>query len=115
MPPAKVLTPEELEAKKKEELKIKEEAERKKKEEELAGKTPEKPGGTPGGDIQPKPEPKTPKKEWPFANPVPGKEGFVFSPYNNKMVDVRGIPSGSLVEDPTYPPPEQKEKRFRVP
>jgi hypothetical protein len=33
---------------------------------------------------------------------VPGKEGFVFSPYNNKVVDVRDIPSGTLVQDPTY-------------
>lgn len=56
-------------------------------------------------------QPKT--SDYPFANPVPGKEGFVFSPYNNKLVDVRDIPSGTLVQDPTYPPAEKKY--FRVP
>jgi|AntRauTorckE6833_2_1112554.scaffolds.fasta_scaffold04474_2 hypothetical protein len=51
--------------------------------------------------------------DYPFANPVPGKEGFVFSPYNKKLVDVRDIPSGTLVQDPTYPASEKKY--FRVP
>lgn len=47
------------------------------------------------------------------AAAVPGKSGFVFSPYNNKMVDVRDIPPGTLVADPHYP---LYEKRFfRVP
>ena len=54
-----------------------------------------------------------PKGDYAFANPVPGKEGFVFSPYNNKLVDVRDIPSGTLVQDPTYPASEKKY--FRVP
>ena len=113
-PNAKVLTPEELEAKKKDELKKKEEAENKKKQDELAKlNNPDNPDGNSSGDTQPKPGPKPPKKDWPFANAVPGKEGFVFSPYNNKMVDVRDIPSGTLVQDPTYPAAEQK--RFRVP
>lgn len=59
-------------------------------------------------------KPATQKKgEYAFANPVPGKEGFVFSPYNNKLVDVRDIPSGTLVQDPTYPAAEKKY--FRVP
>jgi hypothetical protein len=53
------------------------------------------------------------RDEYAFANPVPGKEGFVFSPYNNKLVDVRDIPSGTLVQDPTYPASEKKY--FRVP
>ncbi len=114
-PNAKVLTPEELEAKKKEDLKKKEEAEKLKREKELAGDGLKNGEGTPdggsGGDTPPKTDIK--KKDWPFANPVPGKEGFVFSPYNNKMVDVRDIPSGTLVQDPTYPAAEQK--RFRVP
>ncbi len=57
--------------------------------------------------------PVTPTSDYPFANPVPGKAGFVFSPYNNKMVDVRDIPSGTLVRDPTYP--EAEKKFFRVP
>jgi hypothetical protein len=35
------------------------------------------------------------------------------SAYNNKLVDVRDIPSGTLVQDPTYPASEKKY--FRVP
>lgn len=54
-----------------------------------------------------------PRSDYAFANPVPGKAGFVFSPYNQKLVDVRDIPSGTLVQDPTYPPSEKKY--FRVP
>lgn len=49
----------------------------------------------------------------PIAVPVPGKQGFVFSPYNSRIVDVRGIPSGTLVADPNYPASEKK--RFRTP
>jgi hypothetical protein len=44
---------------------------------------------------------------------VPGKPGFVFSPFNNKLIDVQGIQSGRLVADPTYPASEKKY--FRVP
>jgi outer membrane biosynthesis protein TonB len=50
----------------------------------------------------PKPQLEEKRVEHPVANKVPGKEGFVFSPYNNKVVDVRDIPSGTLVQDPTY-------------
>ncbi len=58
--------------------------------------------------------PAEPKKvDYDFAQKVPGKEGFVFSPYNSKVVDVRDIPSGTLVQDPTYPASEKKY--FRVP
>lgn len=60
-----------------------------------------------------KPPAEKPRNDYPFANAVPGKEGFVFSPYNNKVVDVRDIPSGTLVQDPTYPVAEKKY--FRVP
>ena len=59
------------------------------------------------------PKEETKKGDYAFATPVPGKEGFVFSPYNNKLVDVRDIPSGTLVQDPTYPAAEKKY--FRVP
>ncbi len=62
--------------------------------------------------TSPKPT-ETKSKDYAFANPVPGKEGFVFSPYNQKLVDVRDIPSGTLVQDPTYPASEKKY--FRVP
>ncbi len=61
----------------------------------------------------PPPTEPTQRSDYPFATPVPGKDGFVFSPYNNKVVDVRDIPSGTLVQDPTYPPADKKY--FRVP
>jgi hypothetical protein len=67
-----------------------------------------------GAAISPPPEKPVEKRgDYAFANPVPGKEGFVFSPYNQKLVDVRDIPSGTLVQDPTYPASEKKY--FRVP
>lgn len=102
-----------------EQQKIKEQRDKMKEKEELAQKDevkpepPETPGGqpTPPSD-QPKP-PAPEKRDFAFANKVPGKEGFVFSPYNNKVVDVRDIPSGTLVQDPTYPAAEKKY--FRVP
>ena len=106
--------------------KMKEEEARKKAEEDLKKKeqetTPETGGGegttggtvtAGGGDLKPDVPDTKPRTDYPFANKVPGKEGFVFSPYNNKVVDVRDIPSGTLVMDPTYPPSEKKY--FRVP
>lgn len=67
------------------------------------------------GSTSPSEKPATTvkKPEYSYASKVPGKEGFVFSPYNNKVVDVRDIPSGTLVQDPTYPAAEKKY--FRVP
>ena len=97
-------------------LKLKEQEELKKKEaEELAkNKAAENPTTTtqPTTEKQPK-APTEAKRDYAFANKVPGKDGFVFSPYNNKVVDVRDIPSGTLVQDPTYPAVEKKY--FRVP
>jgi len=61
----------------------------------------------------PKPPVEEKKPDIPVANKVPSKEGYVFSPFNNKLIDVRGIPSGTLVADPTYP--ESAKKHFRVP
>lgn len=55
----------------------------------------------------------TPNTSTPMATPVPGKKGYVFSPHNNRIVDVVGIPSGTLVQDPGYPP--NAKKYFRVP
>jgi len=117
-PVEKKLTPEDM-AKQKEadERKKAEEDLKKKKAEETAGTTTaEDPGATTttttqAGGGEPKKE--EPKRDFDFANKVPGKEGFVFSPYNNKVVDVRDIPSGTLVQDPTYPAAEKKY--FRVP
>lgn len=104
--------------------KQKEEEARKKAEEDLKKKAGENTpdggsegattgGGTTTPDPDPQPETKSHSGDYPYANKVPGKEGFVFSPYNNKVVDVRDIPSGTLVMDPTYPPSEKKY--FRVP
>lgn len=76
------------------------------KKEELAEAPKEKTPTTPDKPTQK-------KGDYAFANRVPGKDGFVFSPYNNKLVDVRDIPSGTLVQDPTYPASEKKY--FRVP
>ncbi len=46
----------------------------------------------------------------PYASPVPGKPGFVYSPYDKKFViDVRGVPPGTEVNDPNT------GKAFRVP
>ncbi|MFC7335922.1 hypothetical protein ACFQY0_01930 [Haloferula chungangensis] len=61
----------------------------------------------------PKPSTPEPKAAVPVARRVPGREGFVFSPYNNKMIDVKDFASGTMVADPTYPPAEKKY--FRVP
>lgn len=82
------------------------------KKQEEAGTVMKKPEDT---LVAPTDKPKVdkPKGDYAFATPVPGKEGFVFSPYNNKLVDVRDIPSGTLVQDPTYPAAEKKY--FRVP
>jgi len=46
------------------------------------------------------------------AQPVPGKPGWVFNPWTNMAVDVRGIPPGGLVRDPNDSDPDHK---FRTP
>lgn len=48
-----------------------------------------------------------------FAEAIAGQDGMVRSPYNDSIIDVRGIPSGTLVADPTFPMEERKF--FRVP
>jgi hypothetical protein len=75
-------------------------------------KPTDKPATSSTGSSE-KPATMVKKPEYSYASKVPGKEGFVFSPYNNKVVDVRDIPSGTLVQDPTYPAAEKKY--FRVP
>ncbi len=95
-----------------EQQKIQEQRDLMKQKEELAKKetpantTPETPADTASQTTPPTQTPAPPveekRAEYKFANKVPGKDGFVFSPYNNKVVDVRDIPSGTLVQDPTY-------------
>lgn len=94
--------------------KIQDQRDRMKEEKEQAEQTADIPKEKPiSGTTTPPDKPVSGPRDYAFANPVPGKEGFVFSPYNNKLVDVRDIPSGTLVQDPTYPASEKKY--FRVP
>ncbi len=95
--------------------KLKEEqaaADRDRAGDQTADKLKERPDGTTagGGDT---PKPKEQPVSIPVAHPIPGKPGMVFSPFNNKPVDVKGIPSGKLVYDPHYP--QSENKKFRVP
>lgn len=96
-----------------EQARIKQEEELRKSQETAAGGVTENPGGTAPSQQTTSPPVEQKRTDYAFANKVPGKEGFVFSPYNNKVVDVRDIPSGTLVQDPTYPASEKKY--FRVP
>ena len=49
----------------------------------------------------PTPATTTPKGDYPYGVPVPGKPGFVRSPYSpDKMTDVRGYAPGTEVKDP---------------
>lgn len=50
----------------------------------------------------PTPAPPPLKREATYGTPVPGKAGFVTSPYapNSGLVDVRGYPPGTEVKDP---------------
>ncbi len=111
-PQKTALTPDQVKAKKEQAAKKKAEDSMKKTEDLTQQKPVENPVNNtpPSNDPQPT-EPR--RNDFQFANKVPGKEGFVFSPYNNKVVDVRDIPSGTLVQDPTYPASEKKY--FRVP
>ncbi len=46
----------------------------------------------------------------PYGKPIPGKPGFVQSPYDPRfIIDVRGFPPGTLVNDPNT------NKPFRIP
>jgi hypothetical protein len=40
----------------------------------------------------------------PPAQGVPGKQGFIFSPYDNKIIDASGIEPGTVFKDPGSPP-----------
>ncbi len=95
-------------------LKPQEDVKRKQQQDALV--QPKRTDDDPGTVIEPseRTEPTVePKRDYAFATKAPGREGFVLSPYNNKLIDVRGILSGTLVQDPTYPAAEMKY--FRVP
>lgn len=78
---------------------------------------------------EPKPEPVVEKEPTPAPKPPPNdeidiatldlrgdfptarkasREGYVHSPYNDKKINVKDIPSGSLVADPRFPLGERK-------
>ncbi|MCW1884678.1 hypothetical protein OKA04_08050 [Luteolibacter flavescens] len=54
-----------------------------------------------------------PEKKIPVAEPLADQPGYVKSPFSGQIIDVRGIPTGTLVADPTFPLAEKKH--FRVP
>ena len=110
--PDKMAAASEATKKKQEELKKAAEEDMKKREEASTPPPPQNPGPTTAPSDPPAPQVEK-RNDYEFANKVPGKEGFVFSPYNNKVIDVRDIPSGTLVQDPTFPASEKKY--FRVP
>jgi len=64
------------------------------------------PTDVPPVDTAPAPAPtaaatQAAKGDYPYAVPVPGKPGFVRSPYSpDKMTDVRGYAPGTEVKDP---------------
>jgi len=74
--------------------------------------TPPDPGEDDEGGTTPPPPPPA-VGGTPTASPVPGRPGFVFSPFNNKIIDVKGIPSGTVVADPQFP--KEAKKHFKVP
>ena len=77
--------------------------------------TPPPEGAKPPVDTthpaNPVPDQPVARGEIPYAKPVPGKPGFVFSPYDQfkGYIDVRGFPPGTEVKDP------YSQKSFLVP
>lgn len=73
-------------------------------------------GGSPpsdGGEIKPaEREPVKRTSKYRTAMPIPGKPGFVFNPWTNRPVDIRGLPSGQLIRDPND---GNEDHKFRVP
>ena len=69
----------------------------------IAPPPPPPPSSTPPSTANPNTgAPAVQKKDYPYAQPVPGKPGFVTSPYApySGYVDVRGFPPGTEVKDP---------------
>ena len=83
--------------------------ERLKKEREVNGG-----GSSDTADVIPpiKRDPVKRTSKYRTARAIVTKPGYVFNPWTNKAVDVRGIPSGTLIRDPNDGNPDHK---FRVP
>lgn len=64
--------------------------------------TPAKSDSTASGSSSTPPTPPPPTSQYPYGKPVPGKKGFVTSPYDDKagMIDVRDYAPGTKVRDP---------------
>jgi hypothetical protein len=81
-------------------------------ENQPSAQQPFNPNGPPPENVEasaPSPAPaptatttKPAKGDYPYGTPVPGKPGFVKSPYapDQGLVDVRGFPPGTEVKDP---------------
>lgn len=67
-------------------------------------------------EAKPLPPPSPARKDYPYAKSVPGKPGFVISPYApySGYVDVKGIPAGQEVACP-YTSTDKVKKIFLVP
>ena len=85
-----------------------------KQQETAAPDAPEVPADQ-TANVPPKQTPAAPPSNpgYPSATAVAGKSGYVTSPYSGKIIDVRDMPPGTLVQDPTFPASEKKY--FRVP
>ncbi|MCW1924862.1 hypothetical protein OKA05_20030 [Luteolibacter arcticus] len=57
--------------------------------------------------------PEVAEKKPPIAEPIPDKPGYVKSPFSGAIIDVKGIPGGTLVADPMFP--SDQKKHFRIP
>jgi hypothetical protein len=62
---------------------------------------------------EPEPHSEPTPGTYPLAAAVDGRPGFVVSPFNGKIIDVRDVPSGTLAADPTFP--TSGKKYFRIP
>lgn len=67
-----------------------------------------------GNATKPADPPAAPEKgKEPVAQGIADRPGYVLSPYDGKVVDVTGLPPGTLVQDPSFP--LEEKKFFRVP
>ena len=85
------------------------------KQQETAPSDAPEPPADQTAKVPPKQTPATSPSSpgYPSATAVAGKSGYVTSPYSGKIIDVRDMPPGTLVQDPTFPASEKKY--FRVP